>query len=100
MAKKNVSARVPPRIADGIDEYAELYDLTRTEAMTLILEAGLEDPPHPKDVEADSRFGDVRPVYTLSIEPRWAERIDEYDGTAEGWVNSAIRTACQYGFNP
>ena len=100
MAKKNVSARVPPQIADGIDEYAEVYDLTRTEAITLLLERALEDPPHPKDVEADSRFGDRRPVYTVSLKPENADSAEESEYSVEEYINKCIGNAHRYGYAP
>jgi len=100
MAKENVSARVPSQIADGIDEYAELYDLTRTDAMTLLLERALEDPPHPRDIEADSRYGKFRSVYTVSLSPANAESAEESEYSVEEYINMCINSAHSYGHAP
>ncbi|RLM32551.1 hypothetical protein, partial [Haloarcula sp. Atlit-120R] len=83
-----------------LDEYAEVYDLTRTEAMTLILERGLEDPPEAGQVEADSRYGGTRTVYTLSLNPANAESVEESELSAEEYVNQCINVAHARGFAP
>ena len=77
MAKKNVSARVPPQIADGIDEYAETWDLNRTEAMTIILRNGLENPPKPQQVREDGEIDVMKGTYTIRLEPEEAETVQE-----------------------
>lgn len=77
MAKKNVSARVPPKIAEGIDEYAEAWDLNRTEAMTLVLENGLENPPRPGQVRKGGEIDPTKGTYTVKLGPEAAERVEE-----------------------
>jgi hypothetical protein len=77
MAKENVSARVPPKIADGIDEYAEVWDLNRTEAMTLILRNGLENPPRPRHIRDGGEIDPLKGTYTIALEPEEAERVQE-----------------------
>jgi len=95
MAKKNVSARVPPKIADGIDEYAELWDLNRTDALTLLLKDALEEPPKPRHVDEE---GDVNPterVYTVELEPENAdfleEKVEEGGDSPEEVINRLLR---------
>lgn len=90
MAKKNVSARVPPRIADGIDEYAETWNLNRTDAITLILQRGLEDPPNPRKVEPGGDVSPTERVYTFELSPENAEYIDGVDGDPDEGINRVL----------
>lgn len=94
MAKENVSARVPPKIADGIDSYAEQWDLSRTEAMTAILKSGLEDPPDPRQVAEGEVPNPADRVYTVELEPEnheyVQERMGEIDDTPQAMINRVV----------
>jgi predicted DNA-binding protein len=73
MAKENVSARVPPEIAEGIDEYAETWNMNRTDAMTVILKAGLEANPEPGCVGTNRS----NHTYTLALDSEKADMLSE-----------------------
>jgi predicted P-loop ATPase/GTPase len=94
MAKKNVSARVPPQIADGLDEYAEEWNLNRTEAMTVLLKSALEDPPNPRQVDEGGEVNPTNRVYTVELEPENAEHLEEVledsDSTADEAINRVL----------
>lgn len=90
MAKKSVSARIPPHVADGLDEYMETWDLNRTEAISVLLEYALTDPPNPRDV---GDMGEVNPtegVYTVELEPENIELIEDADVSASEAVNNLL----------
>lgn len=73
MAKENVSARVPPQIAEGLDEYAETWNLNRTDAMTVILKTGLEVNPDPESGGGNRS----NHTYTLGLDPETADMLSE-----------------------
>lgn len=73
MAKKNVSARVPPEIADGVDDYAEAWNMNRTDAMTVLLSAALEVDPDPRS----SLSNDSGHTYTLALDADTADFLSE-----------------------
>jgi hypothetical protein len=90
MAKKNVSARVPPQIADGIDEYAETWDLNRTDALTVLLQTALEDPPNPREVEVGGDVSPTERVYTFELSPENAEYVEGADGDPDEAINRLL----------
>jgi hypothetical protein len=91
MAKKNVSARVPPKIADAIDEYAELWDLNRTDAMTALLTYAVEDPPNPEHVGVEAEPNPSKGVYTVELEPELADTVEVEEVTPEEAINNVLR---------
>jgi len=90
MAKKNVSARVPPQIADGIDEYAEAWNLNRTEAMTALLGFAVQNSPDPREVDVDADVNPAERVYTLELEPENAEHVEDSDVSVEQAINNVL----------
>ena len=90
MAKKNVSARVPPQIADGIDEYAETWNLNRTDALTVLLKEALEDPPNPREVEEGGDIDPVERAYTFELSPENAEYVEEADADPDEAINRVL----------
>ena len=90
MAKKNVSARVPPQIADGIDEYAEAWNLNRTEAMTALLGFAVQNAPDPREVDVDADVNPAERVYTLELEPENAEHVEDSDVPVEQAINNVL----------
>nr|WP_192962903.1 hypothetical protein [Natronobacterium sp. AS-7091] len=90
MAKKNVSARVPPQIADGIDEYAEAWNLNRTEAMTALLGFAVQNAPDPREVDVDADVNPAERVYTLELEPENAEHVEDSDVSVEQAINNVL----------
>ena len=76
MAKVNVSARVPPNVAEGIDEFAETWNMTRTEAMTVILREGLQCKPSPQDHPEDADLNPTEGVYTVELDAEAAEEAE------------------------
>lgn len=91
MAKKNVSARVPPKIADGLDEYAETWNLNRTDAMTVLLGHALEDPPNPRHNDDVRELNPSGRAYTVELEPENAEYIEEADVEPGEAINRLLR---------
>jgi len=79
MAKKNISARVPPRVADSIDQYAEAWDMNRTDALTAILETVVDGLPEPQQMEGVGESDPMKYAYTLELTPENAEYIGESD---------------------
>lgn len=88
MAKKNISARVPPRVADSIDEYAEAWEMNRTDAITAILETVVEGLPEPEQMEGTGESEPMKYAYTLEMTPENAEYIEEADSEAADALNS------------
>jgi len=90
MAKKNVSARVPPQIADGMDEYAEAWNMNRTEAMTALLGYAVQEAPNPREVDVGADVNPAGRVYTVELEPENAEYIEDSDVSAEEGINNLL----------
>jgi antitoxin component of RelBE/YafQ-DinJ toxin-antitoxin module len=91
MVKKNISARVPPKVADSIDEYAEALGMNRTDTITLLLETvveGLPEPEHMSDVEDSDP---MERAYTLFLEPENAEYLDSSDAEPSEGINRLLR---------
>ena len=77
MAKKNISARVPPRVADSIDEYAEVWDMNRTDTITALLENAVEGLPEPEQMEGFGESDPLRYAYTLELDSEAGEKLEE-----------------------
>ena len=45
---ETIGARVPDDLRDRLDQYAEQYDLTRSEAIEILLQKGLGDDVEPE----------------------------------------------------
>jgi hypothetical protein len=79
MAKQPLSARVPDEVSEGVEEYAETWDLTRTEAIERLLRFALEDPPAAWDMNEDPDVNPSRGVYTIELGDEAAESLEEVD---------------------
>lgn len=90
MAKKNVSARVPPQIADGVDEYADQWNLNRTDALTVLLKVALEEAPNPREVDVGAEVEAPDRTYTLELSPENAELIESADSEPEEAIQNAL----------
>lgn len=95
MVKKNVSARVPPPVADGIDEYAEEWNLNRTDAMTVLLRYAVSEWPTPEDVDVKGELAGRGGAYTLDLGPETREFVDgmaiHLETTPNGYIRELIR---------
>lgn len=88
MVKETVGARVPVAIAQQVKRYAETHDITRTEAIGLFIETGLQ-------VVGEERG---KRAYTVRI--REVERGRDRPLTSGGWkgaLRSAERIEGNYG---
>jgi hypothetical protein len=90
MAKKNISARVPPHVADSIDQYAEVWNMNRTDTITVLLEHMVEGLPEPIHMTADGDSDPLELVYTLELEPENAEYLDDLDVTPQEGINNGL----------
>lgn len=87
MAKETVGARVPLAIAEQVKRYAETHDITRTEAIGLFIETGLQ-------VAGEERG---KRAYTVRI--REVERARDRPLSAGGWkgqLRNAVRVEGDY----
>jgi hypothetical protein len=66
-----------------IDSYAEAYDLNRTDAMTVLLKVGVEAEPNPSQVLEQVREDDVGRVYTLELDARAADVVEQMTENAD-----------------
>jgi hypothetical protein len=87
MPKKIVSARVPPEVSDGVDEFAERKNLNNTDALTELLEFALEH--HPGN-QVGGEEVDPERVYTVELTPKNDEHINEADVTPEEAINNVL----------
>jgi hypothetical protein len=90
MAKKNISARVPPHVADSIDRYAEAWDMNRTDTLTVLLEHLAENLPEPGEMEGGDGSDPLRLAYTLELESENAEYVEEADADPGTAVNNVL----------
>lgn len=90
MPKKNVSARVPPELADGLDEFADRENMNRTDAMTELLRFALEHHPQNQAADAPGESVDPEHVYTVVLEPENAEHLEESDVTPSEGINNLL----------
>lgn len=90
MAKKNISARVPPRVADSIDEYAEAWDMNRTDTLTAMLEMVVDGLPEPRHMEGTGEPDPLKYAYTLELSPENSEWVDESDAPAFEGVDRVL----------
>jgi hypothetical protein len=91
MAKKNISARVPPKIADSVDEYAEAWGMNRTDTLTAILENVVDGLPEPEQMEGAGEPDPLKYAYTLELTPENAEYVDEGETPAAEGINRVLR---------
>jgi hypothetical protein len=91
MPKENVSARVPPKIARMVDGYAKSYDLNRTDAMTVLLKVGAEAEPDPSRVLEQVHVKDPNRVYTLELDPRAADVVEQMTENADYTVEELFQ---------
>ena len=91
MAKQIVSARVPPRLSDRIEEYKETWNLSQTEAVTALLMAGLADAPDPLEVLGLEEGEALSRVFTVELSPENAEYVcGSDDVTPEEGINNIL----------
>jgi hypothetical protein len=96
MAKEPVSARVPPRVADGIDEYAEAWDMSRTDAMTVLLKSALEESPNPREVDGAGELNPAKGVYTVKLTPENADYIEDGEASVSERLNRLVEFYQQF----
>lgn len=70
MAKETLSTRVHPFVAEQVERYAEIHDLSRTEALILFLETGLSEG----DPMCSNR------TYTVRLREERAEELEQWGG--------------------
>lgn len=90
MAKKNISARVPPRVADSIDEYAEAWDMNRTDTLTVVLENVVDGLPEPEQMEGAGESDPLKYTYTLELEPESHEKVSESESDPAEAINRVL----------
>lgn len=94
MAKQPLSARVPDEVSEGVEEYAETWDLTRTEAIERLLRFALEDPPAAWDMKEDPDVNPSRGVYTVELGDKEAEYVEEAEGNPSEVLERLVRIYC------
>lgn len=72
MAKETLSTRVHPFVAEQVERYAEIHDLTRTETLELFLETGLSEG----DPDGSNR------TYTVRLREERGKELEEWGGTS------------------
>lgn len=96
VAKTPISARVPKQLADQVESYAEAYDMTRTEAVTRLLEFAVNQSPPPEAGEGERDVdGDVNPVYTVALFPDIAEYVENTPEPGHATIQDAVREAAR-----
>lgn len=73
MAKKHVSGRVPPELAKAVERYAERWNMTKTDALTDILRAGIAADPQPESAGDLARDKQGAATYTLTLDRETAD---------------------------
>ena len=91
MAKESVSARVPSRVADSLEEYREGWNLSRTDAITVLLEYALSERPEPWYIGEFDVSDPAEGVYTVALEPEVAEFVEDSDVTPSEGINNVLR---------
>lgn len=81
---------MPPKIADAIDEYAETWNLNRTDAMTALLTYAVEDPPSPRQVGVEGEPKPTKGVYTVELDAELAEMVEEADVPPEEAIENTL----------
>jgi hypothetical protein len=96
MAKEPISARVPQTVAQQVEAYAEAHDLSRTEAVTRLLQYAVNQSPPPEvgEEETDPE-GDLNPVYTVRLFPDMAEYVTEAPKPAFAVIQDSVRAAAR-----
>jgi len=70
MAKETLSTRVHPFVAEQVERYAEIHDMTRTDVLELFLETGLSEG----DPESFNHS------YTVRLRENMAEEVEGWGG--------------------
>lgn len=85
MAKKTVSTRVRREIAEQVDRYAEMHEISRTEALTRFARIGIEEPER---AEGERAYTGVIPVKSVD-EAEEGRKMDNF-GSIEDKVRFGL----------